>query len=185
MASFDIPEKKYPGKLTASILNSIFEKMIAGKSVSAICKEKIYPKGTYRNLQKVICSDPDIIPLYKMARELQFTRFFEEIIEIVDEPYDPNGDFAPGDQVKMRKLRYEARQWTVSRMAGCTGFRRPTTGNPKTDAGSIRKAMWDGELDMDSAKKLMDIVEQEARICKDLELEEKIDQIRAALGLEK
>ncbi len=84
----------------------ICAKMIAGKSLRAICREDEMPSKQV--VLKWLAEDETFATLYAQAREAMTDEWFEEIRDVAfDESEDPNS----------RRVKMDALKWTVSKLA--------------------------------------------------------------------
>lgn len=110
-----------PTKYTPELAATICERLIAGESLRAICRDKGMPPAG------VVCAwlgrHKEFAEQYARARELQAERVFEEIFEISDDQegdvyVDADGKEQTNHNVIARaKLRVDTRKWALARMA--------------------------------------------------------------------
>ena len=113
-----------PSLYTHEIANEICARLAAGESLNAICKDAHLPdEVTVRNWDRD--NREGFSANYARARETQYWRHAEQIIEIADdgsndwmERNDPKnpGFELNGEHVQRSKLRVDARKWVLSKL---------------------------------------------------------------------
>jgi hypothetical protein len=95
----------------------IFEKIVEGKSLSAIIRE--WPDGpSYTWCKESLRSDPALRKRYDEATQDRADVLAEEVERIADEPI-PEGLDGPSMSawIQRQRLRFDARRWASSKLA--------------------------------------------------------------------
>jgi hypothetical protein len=108
---------------TQEIADRICERLAAGESLNAICKDEGFPaESTVRGW--ALDNVQGFAAKYTRARELQAHFLAEEIIRISNTPQHgiktvskPDGiEITEGDMIDHRKLQVDARKWYLSKV---------------------------------------------------------------------
>ena len=113
-----------PSAYTAEIAEAICGRLAAGESLRTICEDDGMPdESTVR--QWAIENREGFSPHYARAREVQFERWADEILEIADDGScdyvvrtDDNGPELVVDQehINRSRLKVDARKWLLSKL---------------------------------------------------------------------
>jgi hypothetical protein len=111
--------KGRPSKFTKELAARICERLAAGESLRAICRDGDMPSGP--TVRGWVLKDEDFSKQYTLARELGYQEMADEIIEISDESSgdsykDANGVLRTDQEVVGRsRLRVDTRKWLLSK----------------------------------------------------------------------
>jgi hypothetical protein len=109
-----------PSSYTEETADLILERIAAGESVSAICRDPAMPSRP--TLFRWLHANEDFRNRYARATELRAEAIFDEMFEIADET---SGDFVAredgseafnAEHVQRSKLRIETRKWALAKM---------------------------------------------------------------------
>lgn len=111
-----------PSKYTPAVAATICERLAAGESLRAICRDgRMPPESTVR--EWVLDNHHGFSAQYARAREAQADTLFDEILEIAD---DRSRDFyvdedgirhVDHEHIQRARLRFDARRWYLSKFA--------------------------------------------------------------------
>lgn len=111
-----------PSTYTPEIAAAICERLAAGESLRAICRDEKYPDE--RTVRRWAVDDVEgFSPQYARARELGFDSLAEQLLEIADTPEEGTvttskewgEEVKTGDMLEHRKLRVDARKWLLAK----------------------------------------------------------------------
>lgn len=102
---------------TPEIAAAICERLAAGESLRAICREDGMPDE--RTVRRWVIDDVEgFAPHYTQARDIGLDTMAEQVLEIADEPPGRLDNGATdGSQVADKRLRFDARRWYLSKLA--------------------------------------------------------------------
>jgi hypothetical protein len=113
-----------PSTYSEAIAAEICERLAAGESLKAICRdEHMPPDPTVRRW--VIVDEQGFAAQYVRARDIALDRMADEIVEIADNPqigekikHGKDGtEITEGDMIEHRRLRVDARKWYLCKLA--------------------------------------------------------------------
>ena len=111
--------KGRPSKFTKELAARICERLAAGESLRAICRDGDMPSGP--TVRGWVLNNEGFSQQYTLARELGYQEMADEIIDIADESAgdsyeDSNGVLRTGQEVVGRsRLRVDTRKWLLSK----------------------------------------------------------------------
>jgi len=120
------PAKKgRPSVMTKTVCNTICERMMAGESLRAVCRDPKMPGDS--TVHRHLAKDPVFREQYTHAREVLMEYWADEIVDIAD---DGTLDTIPGtnkhgqevqvsnpSNVQRDRLRVDSRKWLMSKLA--------------------------------------------------------------------
>lgn len=89
-----------------AILATVYERMAAGESLSAICRDDEMPARSTVNLWLIEEAQSD---KYARAKEVRADLYFEQVIEIADDTTKTPED---------RRIAIDARKWAAGKLHG-------------------------------------------------------------------
>lgn len=117
-----------PSGFTQAIADKICERIAAGESLRAICRDQNMPGLT--SVWKWLGKHEDFGKQYARAREEQAETLADEIVAIAD-----NGDLTSDD----RRIRVDARKWVASKL-------KPKQYGDRVDVNAQVTVGWVGAL---------------------------------------
>ena len=114
-------------EFSQTIFDAICDRIANGESLRSICKSEGMPN--HRDVTRWLDKNPDIVPQYARAREIQADKLFEECLEIADQ-YDQSAENEEGgtDHINRARLRIDTRKWMAGKL-------RPKVYGDKLDIG--------------------------------------------------
>ena len=109
------------------IKDQICQRLMAGESLNAICKDEGYPAESTVRTWVYEDKDKEFTANYKRAREIQTERFADELIAIADSDGLPERD----------RLRLETRKWILSKILPKTYSEKLQTSNSTSITVSV------------------------------------------------
>ncbi len=115
-----------PSSYTAEIGETIFEQMVEGRSLRAICRDEEMPD--FSTVKRWLRKDDAFRAQYARAREDQADTYLDEIIEIADDDgqdrierqreHKGTGTWVENSEyINRSRTRIDARKWFMSKMA--------------------------------------------------------------------
>jgi hypothetical protein len=105
-----------PSKFTQAIADTICERLAAGESLRAICRDEDMP--TDRSVYRWLDDDDGFCQQYAQAREVGLDLMADEIIAIADsDPGITDAGATDTGAVADKRLRFDARRWYLSKLA--------------------------------------------------------------------
>ena len=105
-----------PTKYTPELAAEICERLAAGESLRAICRDGSMPSTSM--VMRWSLQIGEFREQYAHARELGFDAMADEVIEIADEePGTLENGATDGGEVANKRLRFDARRWYLSKLA--------------------------------------------------------------------
>lgn len=113
-----------PSKFTEEIASRICERLSAGETLRAICRDENMPhEATVRSWALDVENKPDFSTQYAKAREIGYATLFDQLLEIADTPMPgvtviekPTGtETKSGDMIEHRRLRVDTRKWMLAK----------------------------------------------------------------------
>ena len=112
----DMETKGRPSTYTPEIAASICERLAAGESLRAICRDDGMPSTSM--VMRWALQVDEFREQYAHAREVGFDAMADEIIEIADEqPGTLDNGATDSGEVANKRLRFDARRWYLSKLA--------------------------------------------------------------------
>jgi hypothetical protein len=119
------PRRGPPRALTAALKEELCERIAAGELVKQICADKRFPNPAVVYVEVV--RDPSFGDQYARAMQARMTMFAEQLLEIADDGSNDwmeietqNGRIkkvVDKECVERSKLRFQSRQWLMSKIA--------------------------------------------------------------------
>ena len=109
-----------PSGYTDELAEEICFRMSTGEGLIQICRDDNIPDR--RTILRWVANNPDFCHKYTLAREAQADYYFEEMLEIADDPKSDSYIDEKGNQridhenINRSRLRVDTRKWVIARM---------------------------------------------------------------------
>ncbi|MBU0593350.1 MAG: terminase small subunit protein [Gammaproteobacteria bacterium] len=105
-----------PSSYNQEIAAEICERLSAGESLRAICRDAHMPERP--TVSNWLLAHPSFFSQYTHARDIGLDVLADQVIEIADErPGTLDNGATDGGDVANRRLRFDARRWYLSKLA--------------------------------------------------------------------
>lgn len=113
--------KGRPSKFTQALADRICERLAAGETLRAICRDQGMPEE--RTVRRWAMDREAFSPQYAKAREIGYATLFDQMLEIADTPAQgvktvekPTGiEITHGDMIEHRRLQVDTRKWMLAK----------------------------------------------------------------------